>query len=111
MEPQPVKLNITNQMMKTDELATWLENVIKGLVFYPDDVRVAVQDPDERGVLFTVKVNERDAGRVIGRAGANAQKIRAILNLAGLHHEIRANLKIDVPDIGTGDGKPRSKTF
>ena len=84
--------------MKTEKLAIWLENVIKGIVLYPDDVSVAVKEPDERGVLFTAKVDTRDAGRIIGREGGNAAKIRAVLNLAGLHHGIKTNLKIDVPE-------------
>ena len=84
--------------MKPEDLSVWLESLIKGLVLYPNEVFVMVKDPDEQGTLFTVKVAEHDLGRVIGKEGNNARKIREILTLAGLHHGIRAYLKIEEPE-------------
>ena len=85
--------------MDPRQMAEWLTEVIKGIVLYPDEVSVEAKEPDEMGVLFTAKVNTRDAGRVIGKGGQNAAKIRALLDIAGFHHGIRASLKIDVPEI------------
>lgn len=80
--------------MDTENLKTWLTNIITGLVSYPDDIKIE-QTMDEMGILFVVKVNESDRGKVIGREGVIANSIRTILRSAGRACDVKASMKID----------------
>jgi len=78
----------------------FLEFLIKALVDYPDEVKVA-RAVDEMGVLLTLKVNPKDMGRIIGREGSTARSIRSLVRLVGLRHNARVNLKIIEPEGST----------
>ncbi len=79
----------------------FLENLVKALVQYPDDVKVT-RSVDEMGVLLSLKVNPADIGQIIGREGSTARAIRSLLRLVGLHNKARVNLKIEEPVGGRG---------
>ncbi|MCL2532259.1 MAG: KH domain-containing protein [Oscillospiraceae bacterium] len=65
----------------------------QGLVDDPDAVRVTVDEPDERGIIFYhLHVAPDDMGRVIGKQGRIAKAIRTIMKSAA----VRANEKISV---------------
>jgi uncharacterized protein len=51
---------------------------------------------DENGVLLTLTVDKEQAGRVIGKAGATVQSIRALLRTIGAKNHARYNLKVEV---------------
>ena len=85
--------------MDTEKMALWLGDVVKGLVTVPEDVSVTVNTPDEMGVLFVLKLNDKDAARIIGKSGKNAVIVRSLLRLAGSFNNVRASLKIDVPPV------------
>lgn len=74
----------------------FLENLVKALVQYPDDVKV-VRNVDEMGVLLSLQVNPADIGQVIGRQGSTARAIRTLLRIIGLRNKARVNLKIEEP--------------
>ena len=74
----------------------FLEQLVKGIVSYPDDVKVS-RVLDERGVLLTLAVNQKDMGLVIGRQGATAKSIRTLLRIVGIKNDARVNLKIEEP--------------
>jgi len=78
-------------------VAEYLTQIIKGLVSVQDEVQVATS-VDEQGVLFRVKVNEDEWGKVIGKQGKTAKTIRDILRIKGSIHEMKASMKIDAPD-------------
>lgn len=84
--------------MNSDEIKDWLLEFIKVLVDYPEEVVVA-KTTDEQGVLYTLKLNQKDAGKIIGKRGATAKSIRTILRVVGMKNEIRATLRIDVPQL------------
>ena len=79
----------------------FLEYLVKGIVDYPDDVKVD-RKVDEMGVLLTLKVNQEDMGKVVGRNGATAQSIRTLLRIVGVKNNARVNLKIEEPEGSTG---------
>ena len=84
--------------MNSEQIRVWLQEIVKGLVKNPSAVEVTMQEPDEKGVLYTLRVDPYDAGRIIGKDGKNSDKIRAILNLCGLHNGCRSSLKIEIPE-------------
>lgn len=82
----------------------FLEQLVKGIVNYPDDVKVS-RTLDERGVLLTLAVNPKDMGLIIGRQGATAKAVRTLLRIVGIKNDARVNLKIEEPE--GQEGKPR----
>ena len=52
------------------------------IVDYPENVTVE-ETEGERSITFSLKVDEKDMGKVIGKQGKNAQAIRTIMKAAG----------------------------
>lgn len=86
----------------------FLEQLVKGIVNYPDDVKVS-RVLDERGVLLTLAVNPKDMGLIIGRQGATAKAVRTLLRIVGIKNDARVNLKIEEP--AGEEGKTRSSSI
>ncbi len=78
----------------------FLEFIIKALVDNPDKVEVN-RVVDEMGVLLNVKIDPKDMGRIIGRAGATIRAIRSLTKLVGLKNNARVNVKIEEPAGGS----------
>lgn len=75
----------------------FLEQVVKSLVEKPDKVEIN-RTVDEMGVLLTLKVDQEDMGKIIGRDGNTAKAIRTLLRVVGMKNNARVNLKINEPD-------------
>ncbi len=82
----------------------FLEYIVKSLVDHPDDVKVD-RKVDEMGVLLSLKVNSKDMGQIIGRAGSTAKSIRNLVRIIGLKNQARVNLKIEEP----AGGQPKTE--
>lgn len=52
---------------------------------------------DELGVLLTVKVSDKDMGKLIGKGGQTVQALRTLLRIIGGDSKQRINLKILEP--------------
>lgn len=76
---------------------TFLEQVVKSLVEKPEKVEIN-RTVDEMGVLLTLKVDQDDMGKIIGRDGNTAKAIRTLLRVVGMKNNARVNLKINEPD-------------
>lgn len=84
----------------------FLEYIIKALVDHPEDVQID-RKVDEMGVLLSLKINPKDMGQVIGRAGTTAKAIRNLVRIIGLKNQARVNLKIEEPAGGRQQEEPR----
>src|ERR1700740_2606050 len=71
----------------------FVEFIVKSLVGHPDDV-VVDRIIDEKGVLLLLTVHPEDLGRVIGKRGITAQRLRTLLGALGTKNDARYNLKI-----------------
>ena len=49
---------------------------------------------DQLGVLLTVRVSDRDMGKLIGRGGQTVKALRTLLRIIGGNTSQRINLKI-----------------
>lgn len=71
----------------------FLEYVARALVDNPDGVKVEIDEGPEE-VALTLKVDEHDMGRVIGRDGRIANSIRSLLRVMGTRDGRRVELEI-----------------
>jgi uncharacterized protein len=70
-----------------------IEYIVKGLVDYPDQVRVS-ERIDERSVEVRLKVAPEDMGRIIGKDGRVANAMRTLLRMASVHRGKQTDLRI-----------------
>ncbi len=73
------------------------ETIIRALVGMPDAVRVD-ETQDQRGVLFTLHVDPRDMGKVIGKGGQLIQAMRLIMRSLGAKREAFISVKVYDPN-------------
>lgn len=62
------------------------------------DALVIESKVDELGILLTVRVSERDMGKLIGKGGQTVKALRTLLRLIGGNAQQRVNLKILEPE-------------
>ncbi len=82
--------------MATPVYQEFLENILKSLANYPEEVKVE-KTVDEMGVLLTIKVNPKDLGVIIGRKGNVIRAIRTLVKIIGLKNRARINIKLEQP--------------
>lgn len=71
----------------------FIEYVVKALVDHPDEVTVTQID-GEKTVIFELRCNESDVGKVIGKNGRTIKAIRTLLGSAAAKANMRAMLEI-----------------
>lgn len=70
-----------------------IEYIAKGLVDYPDEVKVT-EVVGEKTTVIELRVARDDLGKVIGKQGRTARAMRTILNAAATKIKKRAVLEI-----------------
>jgi len=75
----------------------FIELIAKRLVDNPDKVSVEEITPDEHTIELTLKVDESDIGKVIGKHGNTVNAMRALLVAIGGKEHRRIILKIFDP--------------
>lgn len=89
----------------TDTKAT--EGALPGHEFISTVLSMLVEDKDqlvvdarldELGVLITVKVSDRDMGKLIGKSGQTIKSVRTLLRVIGGASNQRVNLKVLEPE-------------
>jgi len=72
----------------------FIEFIAKQLVDNPDKVSVEETALDEHTIEITVKVDQSDMGKVIGKKGQNINAIRTLLTAVGAKAKHRATLEL-----------------
>ncbi len=72
----------------------FIEFIAKQLVDNPDKVSVEETTPDEHTIELTLKVDESDNGKVIGKHGNTVNAMRSLLAAVGGKEHRRITLKI-----------------
>jgi len=78
-------------------MKAFIEYVVKALVDHPDQVDVREVD-GERVVVFELRLNQSDVGKVIGKNGRTISAIRTLLTSAAAKNGKRAMLEIVEPE-------------
>jgi predicted RNA-binding protein YlqC (UPF0109 family) len=71
----------------------FIEYIVKALVDHPDEVSVTQID-GEKTIIFELRCNEGDIGKVIGKNGRTIKSIRTLLGSAAAKANMRAMLEI-----------------
>lgn len=75
---------------------TFLTYVLESIVDDRDQLHIDARI-DELGVLLTVRVSERDMGKLIGKGGQTVKALRTLLRIIGGSTQQRINVKILEP--------------
>jgi len=79
--------------MENSSVKDFLKFMISSIV--DDDSSVVIDEKvDEMGVLYTIKLDKTEAGKIIGKDGQTAKALRLILKIVGYKYKIRASLKV-----------------
>jgi len=74
-----------------DVLEEALEHLVRGIVQFPDEVRVASRTL-RRGNVLEVRVHPDDLGKVIGRGGRTARALRTVIGALAGDNYVRIDL-------------------
>ena len=80
-------------------MKAFIEYVVKELVDFPEQVDIREVDGD-RGMLFELRLNPSDIGKVIGKSGRTITAIRTLLISAAAKNGKRVMLEIIEPEGG-----------
>ena len=83
----------------------FVEYVVKALVDHPEQVDVKEVD-GERVVVFELRLNQTDIGKIIGKSGRTITAIRTLLTSAAAKQGKRAMLEIIEP----GGRRPKGES-
>ncbi len=78
-------------------MKAFIEYVVKELVDHPELVEVKEVD-GERVVVFELRLDQSDVGKVIGKSGRTITAIRTLLTSAAAKHGKRAMVEIIEPE-------------
>ena len=76
---------------QTEDIAGLVDAIVRPLVEFEDDLEIVASDAED-GSLVEVRVNEEDAGKVIGRQGRVIKAIRTLARAAAS----RTNTHVEV---------------
>ncbi len=72
----------------------FVDYVVRKLVDKPDSVELTEEEKEANKVIFELKVDPEDVGKVIGRKGRTANAIRTLLSAVAAREGKRAILEI-----------------
>jgi predicted RNA-binding protein YlqC (UPF0109 family) len=70
-----------------------IENIVKGLVADPEEVRVERTEGDGE-IVYQLEVGKDDLGKVIGRQGRTVRAIRTVVGAASARSGERTHVEI-----------------
>lgn len=76
----------------TEDLAGLVDVVVRPLIDVEEDLEITAFDTEDGAILVEIRVNEEDAGKVIGRQGRVIKAIRTLARAAAS----RSGVPVDV---------------
>lgn len=76
----------------SEDVVGLVEAVVKPLIEFEDDLEISSSEEDDGTIVVEIRVNEEDAGKVIGRQGRVIKAVRTLARAAasreGAHVEV-----------------------
>ena len=79
---------------QTEDIAGLVQSVIRPLIDHEDDLVIDARETEDGSIFVEVRVNEEDAGKVIGRQGRVIKAIRTLSRAAGSRHDLRIEVEL-----------------
>ena len=67
---------------QTEDIVGLVESVVRPLIEFEDELELEASETDDGAILVEIRVNEEDAGKVIGRQGRVIKAIRTLARAA-----------------------------
>ena len=67
---------------QTQDVAGLVESLVRPLIEFEDDLDIQASESEDGSIYVEVRVNEEDAGKVIGRQGRVIKAIRTLARAA-----------------------------
>lgn len=77
---------------QTENIVGLVEAIVLPLIEFPDDLEISASEDADGSILVEMRVNEEDAGKVIGRQGRIIKSIRTLARAAAA----RSGAQVDV---------------
>lgn len=77
---------------QTEDLVSLVDAIVRPLVDNEEDLDIQGSETEEGSILVEIRVNEEDAGKIIGRQGRVIKAIRTLARAAAS----RADIPVDV---------------
>lgn len=77
---------------QTENIVGLVEAIVLPLIEFPDDLEISASEDEDGSILVEMRVNEEDAGKVIGRQGRIIKSIRTLGRAAAA----RSGAQVDV---------------
>ena len=74
-------------------MKTILESIAKALVDAPDEVQITTID-GEKTIIFELRCNAKDIGKIIGKSGKTVGAMRTLLNSIAAKQGRKAMLEV-----------------
>lgn len=81
-----------------EELVTFVEYVVKGIVKAPEMVKVQQSEDEENNIVIEITVDNEDMGQVIGKGGKTINSLRALIHTAAYNKGLE-RIKINVDSL------------
>lgn len=83
----------------------YLTSLLRPLLEKPDALEIT-ESTDDMGLLFSIRVDLRDMGYIVGKEGATAKAIRKMAKMYSVRSRIRASVLLLEPHGSTITHKP-----
>lgn len=77
---------------QTENIVGLVEAIVLPLIEFSDDLEISASEDEDGSILVEMRVNEEDAGKVIGRQGRIIKSIRTLARAAAA----RSGAQVDV---------------
>lgn len=81
-------------MDSVENIAGLVETLVAPLVDFPDDLEVTAEEVEDGTILAEIRVNEEDAGKVIGRQGRVIKSIRTLARAAASRDGVAVEVEL-----------------
>lgn len=76
------------------DLAGLVRTLVEPIVDYPSDLDVTQTETDEGDILVEIRLNDEDAGKVIGRQGRVIKAVRTLTRAAATRMDCHVEVEI-----------------
>lgn len=79
---------------QTEDIVGLVECVVRPLIEFPDELEITSSEDENGTIIVEMRVNEEDAGKVIGRQGRVVKAIRTLARAAASRNDAHVEVEL-----------------